>query len=91
MSTSYWIAAAILLGVVLILMVVSNLGSLSRRVDALEQKSRLAAEHAGESLNEWQKLALESRKIDAIRVYRQETGAGLAEAKDAVEAWMRSR
>ena len=27
-------------------------------------------------------------KIEAIRLYRQETGVGLAEAKDAVEAYM---
>jgi hypothetical protein len=27
------------------------------------------------------------RKIDAIKIYREETGAGLAEAKDAVEAY----
>ena len=27
-----------------------------------------------------------SKKIEAIKVYREETGAGLAEAKDAVEA-----
>ncbi len=31
-----------------------------------------------------------SRKIEAIKVYREETGAGLAEAKDAVEAWINS-
>jgi hypothetical protein len=30
------------------------------------------------------------RKIDAIKVYREETGAGLAEAKETVEAFMRS-
>jgi ribosomal protein L7/L12 len=30
------------------------------------------------------------RKIEAIKVYRQETGAGLAEAKEAVEAWINS-
>ena len=29
-------------------------------------------------------------KIEAIRRYREETGAGLKEAKDAVEAWERS-
>jgi ribosomal protein L7/L12 len=91
MPTTYWITAAVLLGLVLVLVLASNLGTLNRRVDALERKSRLATEHPGETLNEWQKLALESRKIEAIRVYRQQTGAGLAEAKNAVEAWMRSR
>jgi len=31
------------------------------------------------------------RKIEAIRVYRQETGAGLKVAKDVVEAWVSSQ
>jgi len=30
------------------------------------------------------------RKIEAIKVYREETGAGLAEAKGAVEAYVDS-
>jgi hypothetical protein len=32
-----------------------------------------------------------SRKIEAIKVYREETGAGLAEAKEAVEAHFKSK
>jgi hypothetical protein len=32
-----------------------------------------------------------SRKIEAIRVYREETGAGLAGAKEAVEAYIHSK
>ena len=32
-----------------------------------------------------------SRKIEAIRVHREETGAGLAEAKEAVEAYLHSK
>jgi len=31
-----------------------------------------------------------NRKIEAIQAYREETGAGLAEAKDAVEAYIDS-
>lgn len=30
------------------------------------------------------------RKIEAIKVYREETGVGLAEAKEAVEAYQQS-
>jgi hypothetical protein len=30
------------------------------------------------------------RKIEAIKMYREETGRGLAEAKDAVEAYMQT-
>ncbi len=32
-----------------------------------------------------------ARKIEAIKVYREETGAGLAEAKAAVEAYLCGR
>lgn len=32
-----------------------------------------------------------ARKIEAIKVYREETGAGLAEAKEAVEAFTASK
>ena len=32
-----------------------------------------------------------ARKIEAIKVYREETGVGLAEAKDAVEAFINRR
>jgi ribosomal protein L7/L12 len=28
------------------------------------------------------------RKIEAIKVYREETGAGLAEAKEAIESFI---
>ena len=31
-----------------------------------------------------------ARKIEAIKVYREETGAGLAEAKDMVESYINS-
>ena len=33
-------------------------------------------------------LANQGRKIEAIKVYREETGVGLKEAKDAVEAYL---
>lgn len=32
-------------------------------------------------------LLVEGKKIEAIKVYREETGAGLKDAKDAVEAY----
>jgi ribosomal protein L7/L12 len=32
-----------------------------------------------------------ARKIEAIKVYREETGAGLAEAKEAIELFARSK
>ncbi len=33
-------------------------------------------------------LAEKGRKIEAIRAYREETGSGLKEAKDAVDAFL---
>jgi hypothetical protein len=32
-----------------------------------------------------------ARKIEAINIYRKETGAGLAEAKEVVEAYINSQ
>jgi len=40
---------------------------------------------------EWQGLADAARKIEAIKVYREQTGAGLAAAKKAVEDYIDSR
>jgi hypothetical protein len=39
----------------------------------------------------WRSLADAGRKLDAIQAYRIETGAGLADAKESVETYMRSR
>ena len=36
-------------------------------------------------------LVSDGRMIEAIKAYREATGAGLKEAKDAVEAWQRNR
>lgn len=36
-----------------------------------------------------QQLAREGHKIQAIKVYRESTGASLKDAKDAIEEWMR--
>ena len=32
-----------------------------------------------------------SRKVEALKAYRQETGAGLREAKEAIEAFLKDR
>jgi ribosomal protein L7/L12 len=37
-----------------------------------------------------QQYAREGKKIQAIKEYREQTGAGLKEAKDAVERWMQA-
>jgi ribosomal protein L7/L12 len=59
---------------------------------AMEQKVDLLLKHFGidvPPLLEWQELARDpARKIAAIKAYREATGAGLKEAKDAVEQWL---
>jgi ribosomal protein L7/L12 len=59
----------------------------------LEEKVDLLLRHFGVEVpadTQWQLLARDpSQKIAAIKAYREETGAGLAEAKDAVEEWVR--
>ena len=41
---------------------------------------------SGVDLNAINELLLQNKKIDAIKLYREQTGAGLKEAKDAIEA-----
>ena len=68
------------------------------RLTRLEQKLDLLLTHAGLDYTPapaaaWQVLADEgpARKIAAVKAYREETGAGLAEAKRAVEAYVEGR
>lgn len=63
----------------------------SRRIDRLEDKVDLLLKDAGLEApplprqDEVVALARAGKKIEAIKVYREATGAGLAEAKTAVE------
>ena len=51
---------------------------------------RFAEVTAGGGLDaDIQQLVTDGRKINAIKLYRERTGVGLAEAKDAIEAWER--
>ena len=63
---------------------------LRRRVAAIEQHLGLtpgaAAAGSPASDPELQRLVRDGKTIQAIKRYRELTGAGLAEAKDAVEA-----
>jgi ribosomal protein L7/L12 len=68
------------------------------RLARVEQKLDLLLIHAGldytpPAKSAWQALADEgpARKIAAIKAYREETGAGLADAKRAVEAYVDGR
>ena len=89
-----WIAPSIVvIGVLAILAVVSKMQA---RVDGLERRLNLLLRHfnidtaPGSQLSERvRRLADDpARKIEAIKVYRDETRAGLAEAKAAVEAYI---
>lgn len=69
-----------------------------RKVARLDQKLNLILDHLNLEYEEYSALSERvkeiardpGRKIEAIKAYREETGAGLREAKEAVEAWMDS-
>ncbi|HEX4592201.1 MAG TPA: ribosomal protein L7/L12 [Gemmataceae bacterium] len=68
------------------------------RIARIEHKLNLLLRHDGIDVTQDQPLSDRvkeiardpARKIEAIKVYREETGAGLAEAKQAVEAYVNS-
>ena len=67
------------------------------RLRRVEHKLDLILTHLGIDYvklakGEWQELADDpTRKIEAIRVYREQHGGGLAEAKKAVEDYIEGR
>jgi hypothetical protein len=89
------------LGVIVVLAVLypeRQAGSIRRDVARVDRKLNLILQQLNISFDEFavlsdrvKELARDpSRKIEAIKVYRQETGAGLAEAKEMVEAFINS-
>lgn len=85
-----------LVGLVLLCFVVESSAArtrteLARRLNRLEDKVDLLLKHAGleepplPRQDEVVALVRAGRKIEAIKVYREATGAGLVEAKNAVE------
>jgi ribosomal protein L7/L12 len=74
-----------------------RLTELEQRVARLEQQVEFLAGRLGlgdmlserPDMTEIQQLLQRGQKIEAIKVYRQKTGVGLKEAKDAVEAMER--
>jgi hypothetical protein len=92
-----WIAPSIVvIGVLAILATVSRSQA---RLERVERRLNLLLRHfnidtaPGSQLSERvRRLADDpARKIEAIKVYRDETGAGLAEAKAAVEDYIKGR
>ncbi len=69
--------------------------TIDRRLKRLEQKVDLLLAHAGVEQPEDPRMAeiddllAQGKTIQAIKVHREATGSGLAEAKEAVERRMR--
>ena len=85
-----------LVGLVLLYFVIESSSSrtrteLTRRLNRLEDKVDLLLKHAGleeppvPRQDEVVALVRAGKKIEAIKVYREATGVGLVEAKNAVE------
>jgi ribosomal protein L7/L12 len=80
-----WTAPEILVGILLFIggYFVGRAGKTSER---LRQQSRQWTPDPGISDSQIEAAIRAGKKIDAIKLYRQRSGAGLKEAKDAVEA-----
>ena len=94
MDWTLWVGGAALL-----LMAVASWLDTKARVGRIERKLNALLRHHGVDptqglpLSERVKQLADdpARKIEAIKVYREESGAGLAEAKEAVESYIYSR
>jgi ribosomal protein L7/L12 len=64
--------------------VLAHLSRLERKLDLV--LSHLNLDVPEDDLADIRALAQSGKKIEAIKLYRERTGAGLAEAKTAVEA-----
>jgi ribosomal protein L7/L12 len=61
----------------------ARLRAIERKLDIIMNSLGLAAEQA--DMEPMRDLVRQGRKIEAIKLYREQTGAGLAEAKEAVD------
>jgi ribosomal protein L7/L12 len=83
---------------VILLVTLISYGNMTARIRNIERKLYALLRHHGVDATQgfvWservKQLAADSmRKIEAIKAYREETGAGLAEAKEAIESFTRS-
>ncbi|KPI03125.1 Ribosomal protein L7/L12 [Actinobacteria bacterium OV450] len=82
LATAAWITSTVTL----------RMKALELRSERLERRLGLVLDHFGieelepAGLDEVRALVRDGRTVEAIRVYRRVTGAGLLEAKQAVEA-----
>lgn len=61
-----------------------QLARIERKLDAIMQ--RLQIEMPDDGLDDLRELVAQNRKIEAIKVYRERTGATLADAKALVDS-----
>jgi hypothetical protein len=95
----YWLLApTLVLVAVAAFVIVQRLDLILRQLLLLQRKADLALTHQGiQPLPELAPLservkqlaADPTKKIYAIKAYREDTGASLKEAMDAIEKWMR--
>jgi ribosomal protein L7/L12 len=69
----------------------ARLRRIEQKLDLILAHLGLAYEPASTLDDEARRLADAGRKIEAIKAYREATGAGLADAKEAVEDYLRGR
>jgi hypothetical protein len=92
-----WVAPALVL--IGLLAIGAMLSRTEARLERVERRLNLVLRHLGIDPAPGSPLSDRvrgladdpARKIEAIKVYREETGAGLAEAKAAVEAYINGR
>jgi exopolyphosphatase/pppGpp-phosphohydrolase len=94
----WWLIGLGVIAVLAILNKERQAGSIRRDLARLDRKLNRILEQMNIPYDEFAVLSDRvkemardpSRKIEAIKVYREETGAGLAEAKEIVEAFIQS-
>lgn len=69
----------------------ARLFRLERKLDAIITFLKIDVTQLDELSDEAKRLADEGKKIDAIKAHRAQTGVGLQEAKDDVEAYMEGK
>jgi hypothetical protein len=87
-STEFWMILAVF-GMTMCVLIVQ--GRAQDRLGRLERKLDALLKHQGIDLYsqlppEITELLRQGKKIEAIKLYRETTGVGLAQAKDQVEA-----
>ena len=92
-----WALLAIAIGILVVALAsygntIARLGGIERKLNALLRHHGVDPTQGLPLSDRVKQLAADpARKIEAIKVYREETGAGVAEAKEAVEAFINSK